>query len=39
MILSMISLFGSRRKWPRLLGDKKTKVNNMHLWMEMQAWG
>lgn len=24
------------RKWPRLLGDKKTKVNNMHLWMEMQ---
>lgn len=25
------------RKWPRLLGDKKTKVSNMHLWMEMQA--
>jgi len=24
------------RKWPRLLGDKKTKVSNMHLWMEMQ---
>eukprot|EP00930_Biecheleria_cincta_P016887 TRINITY_DN1358_c1_g1_i1.p1 TRINITY_DN1358_c1_g1~~TRINITY_DN1358_c1_g1_i1.p1 ORF type:complete len:647 (+),score=138.53 TRINITY_DN1358_c1_g1_i1:67-2007(+) len=24
------------RKWPRLLGDKKTKIGNMHVWMEMQ---
>ncbi|CAE7853618.1 unnamed protein product [Symbiodinium necroappetens] len=24
------------RKWPRLLVDKKTKIGNMHLWMEMQ---
>merc|ERR1719160_1698637 len=24
------------RKWPRLLEDKKTKISNMHLWMEMQ---
>eukprot|EP00913_Durusdinium_trenchii_P020619 g19365.t1 len=24
------------RKWPRLLSDKKTKVSNMHMWMEMQ---
>jgi len=25
-----------QRKWPRLLGNKKAKVNNMHVWMEMQ---
>merc|ERR1719277_1347355 len=24
------------RKWPRLLADKKTKIGNMHVWMEMQ---
>mmetsp|Transcript_50797 Transcript_50797/g.91251 ORF Transcript_50797/g.91251 Transcript_50797/m.91251 type:complete len:636 (-) Transcript_50797:80-1987(-) len=24
------------RKWPRLLGDKKAKIGNMHVWMEMQ---
>lgn len=24
------------RKWPRLLGSKKTKIGNMHVWMEMQ---
>jgi hypothetical protein len=24
------------RKWPRLLGDKKLKISNMHVWMEMQ---
>ena len=24
------------RKWPRLLVDKKSKISNMHLWMEMQ---
>jgi len=24
------------RKWPRLLGNKKTKIGNMHVWMEMQ---
>lgn len=24
------------RKWPRLLGNKKTKIGNMHLWMEKQ---
>jgi len=24
------------RKWPRLLADKKHKIQNMHLWMEMQ---
>ena len=24
------------RKWPRLLSEKKAKVSNMHLWMEMQ---
>jgi len=24
------------RKWPRLLVDKKTKIQNMHVWMEMQ---
>lgn len=24
------------RKWPRLLGDKKTKIQNMHVWMEQQ---
>jgi hypothetical protein len=24
------------RKWPRLLGDKKMKIGNMHLWSERQ---
>merc|ERR1719436_2146224 len=24
------------RKWPRLIGNKKTKIGNMHMWMEMQ---
>ncbi|CAJ1454658.1 unnamed protein product [Effrenium voratum] len=24
------------RKWPRLLNEKKAKISNMHLWMEMQ---
>jgi len=24
------------RKWPRLLANKKTKIGNMHVWMEMQ---
>eukprot|EP00928_Gymnodinium_smaydae_P062219 TRINITY_DN4612_c0_g1_i2.p1 TRINITY_DN4612_c0_g1~~TRINITY_DN4612_c0_g1_i2.p1 ORF type:complete len:681 (-),score=193.72 TRINITY_DN4612_c0_g1_i2:134-1921(-) len=24
------------RKWPRLLVDKKAKIGNMHVWMEMQ---
>lgn len=24
------------RKWPRLLGNKKTKIQNMHIWMEQQ---
>jgi len=24
------------RKWPRLLVDKKSKISNMHLWMELQ---
>lgn len=24
------------RKWPRLLADKKTKIQNMHVWMEQQ---
>lgn len=24
------------RKWPRLLANKKTKISNMHVWMEMQ---
>lgn len=24
------------RKWPRLLQDKKTKIGNMHVWMETQ---
>jgi len=24
------------RKWPRLLSDKKAKIGNMHMWMEMQ---
>mmetsp|Transcript_89947 Transcript_89947/g.183410 ORF Transcript_89947/g.183410 Transcript_89947/m.183410 type:complete len:646 (+) Transcript_89947:92-2029(+) len=24
------------RKWPRLLDNKKTKIANMHVWMEMQ---
>lgn len=24
------------RKWPRLLGDKKLKIGNMHVWMEQQ---
>lgn len=24
------------RKWPRLLGHKKTKIGNMHVWMENQ---
>jgi len=24
------------RKWPRLLANKKAKISNMHVWMEMQ---
>lgn len=24
------------RKWPRLLANKKTKISNMHVWMEKQ---
>eukprot|EP00933_Yihiella_yeosuensis_P044546 TRINITY_DN39792_c0_g1_i1.p1 TRINITY_DN39792_c0_g1~~TRINITY_DN39792_c0_g1_i1.p1 ORF type:complete len:676 (-),score=153.45 TRINITY_DN39792_c0_g1_i1:127-2154(-) len=24
------------RKWPRLLNDKKLKIGNMHVWMDMQ---
>mmetsp|Transcript_10195 Transcript_10195/g.30256 ORF Transcript_10195/g.30256 Transcript_10195/m.30256 type:complete len:638 (+) Transcript_10195:83-1996(+) len=24
------------RKWPRLIADKKAKIGNMHVWMEMQ---
>jgi len=24
------------RKWPRLLSNKKTKIGNMHIWMDMQ---
>lgn len=24
------------RKWPRLLSNKKAKIGNMHVWMEMQ---
>lgn len=24
------------RKWPRLLANKKSKISNMHVWMEMQ---
>jgi len=24
------------RKWPRLLANKKAKITNMHVWMEMQ---
>mmetsp|Transcript_67914 Transcript_67914/g.196625 ORF Transcript_67914/g.196625 Transcript_67914/m.196625 type:complete len:639 (-) Transcript_67914:201-2117(-) len=24
------------RKWPRLIANKKTKIGNMHMWMEMQ---
>jgi hypothetical protein len=24
------------RKWPRLLANRKTKIGNMHVWMEMQ---
>eukprot|EP00928_Gymnodinium_smaydae_P088000 TRINITY_DN72160_c0_g1_i1.p1 TRINITY_DN72160_c0_g1~~TRINITY_DN72160_c0_g1_i1.p1 ORF type:complete len:640 (+),score=127.72 TRINITY_DN72160_c0_g1_i1:108-2027(+) len=34
--LSVVLRKSWARKWPRLLVDKKSKIGNMHVWMEMQ---